>query len=180
MKVWNTLIGLLLAVSLVGQENAVFTVSLSSDTVNTTATFQVIFTATVSDLKNFKAPDFEDFEVIYGPNYGSEIRMVNGDVSHKVSYTYGLRALEEGTYAIPSATATIDEEMVKTDYIKVVVDADFQPKVKQQKRRDLFNPFFAPSDRDFFDKKTKPLPPKEKKQPKGKKKSKKKRKIYKI
>lgn len=181
MKISNILIGLLLSASLAAQDAPVFTVTLSSDTVNPEATFQIIFTAASNQMKDFQAPDFEEFELVYGPNYSSQTTIVNGDMSQKVSYTYGLRALEEGTYAIPSATATINGETAKTDYIKVVVDASYQPKVKPRQQSDFFNRW----PRNPFDRDIRPPQPKKKeglkpKEDKKSKKKKKKRKVYKI
>lgn len=181
MKTANTFIGLLLTLSLAAQDEAIFKVTLSSDTVNPDATFQIIFTVESNAVKDFQAPDFDAFEIVYGPNYSSQMSMINGDVSQSVSYTYGLRALEEGTYAIPSATATINGEMAKTEFIKVVVDANYEPKAKPRQNIDFFQRWPSnPFDMEIIPPKAREKEEaKPKKEPKPKK-PKKKRKVYKI
>lgn len=77
------------------------------------------------DGSDFKAPNFNDFEVVGGPfsSVGSNVQIINGSVtkSHTLTYSFYLRAIKEGKYTIPAATITVKNKKVKSESTVVEV-----------------------------------------------------------
>lgn len=157
------LLSLLIGITYIASAQS-FEATLSSDTTNLTSTIEVIFTVKDGKSTNFQQPEFLDFEVLY-QNQSTQMNITNGEVKQSVSYTFGLRAKEEGSFVVEKASVEIDGEMYYTDFVKVVVDENFVPKAAPKNENNFWNPFG-----DF----PKPDSQKPKEQPK------KKRKIYKI
>lgn len=167
---------------LIAQEDITFTASLSSDTVNLEQPFEITFTISGKEAQNFEQPDFQGFEVVYGPNQSTQMSVVNGSMSQKRSYSFGLQALDVGTHVISPASITVNGTVIKTDFIKVVADENYIPKRRKRGRDNFFDQFqldFSFPDMEGFPRRrkndgTNPEPT----QPT--KKGKKKRKVYKI
>lgn len=117
-----------------------FTASLSSDTTNLEAGFEVTFTIKDGKGQDFQKPDFADFEVLY-QNQSTQMNIVNGEIKQSVSYTFGLSAKKEGSFVIEKASVKIEDMMYYTEFLKIVVDESFIPKVKSQKENNFWNPF---------------------------------------
>ncbi len=116
-------------------------VRISSDTVNLENTFEIIFTVEGGQVKDFQRPDFKNFEVIY-QNQSTEMNLTNGEMKQTVRYTFGLKATKEGSFAIEKASVTIKEKRYYTDFLKVVVDANYvSSEVSKAKEEDFWNPF---------------------------------------
>ena len=66
------------------------------------------------DGKDFRAPNFTNFEIIGGPftSTSSSVQIINGSVSraNTQTFSYHLRAIKEGTFTIPSASITVDKK----------------------------------------------------------------------
>ncbi|HQU59953.1 MAG TPA: BatD family protein, partial [Saprospiraceae bacterium] len=77
---------------LVAQENARFSVEVSSDSILMGNYFKVVFTLENANGEQFEAPLFQGFDVVSGPSFSSSISVINGQTSQKVSYTYYLQA----------------------------------------------------------------------------------------
>lgn len=174
---WSTFI--------VAQEDIAFTVSLSSDTVNLEQPFEVTFTINAKDASNFERPAFDGFELAYGPNQSTQMSIINGDMTQKRSYTFGLQALEEGTFVLSPASITINGTVIKTDFTKIVVDSNYVPKSRKRGGDSFFDQFRM--DFSFPDLEDMRMPRRRKRDDSKKdepaqknKKSKKKRKVYKI
>ncbi|MFK7946007.1 MAG: BatD family protein [Saprospiraceae bacterium] len=144
-----------------------FTAVLSSDTTNLASTFELTFKIEGKKNESFIEPEFSDFDVVY-QNQSTQMSITNGEMTQSVSYVFGLKAKEEGSFAIEKASVQIDGTIYYTDYIKVVVDENYVPKSKPRNNTNFWNPF------EDFPSQTIPKP----KEPT--KKAKKKRKIYKI
>lgn len=144
-----------------------FTAVLSSDTTNLSSTFEITFTVEGAKSNTFQQPEFSDFDIVY-QNQSTNVTITNGEMTQSVSYVFGLKAKEEGSFAIEKASVQIEGQTYYTDYVKVVVDENYTPKKKAQNEANLWNPF------DDFPGFNRPAP-KEKIE-----KTKKKRKIYKI
>jgi len=70
-----------------------------------TAGERVTYTVTISSegsLPDIAPPDFGSLEVLMGPSTSTSISIVNGRMNRSESYTYILRARQEGTYTIPA------------------------------------------------------------------------------
>ena len=80
-----------------------------------------------SDGKDFRAPNFTNFEIIGGPftSTSSSVQIINGSVTraNTQTFSYHLRAIKEGTYTIPSASITVDKKKITSEPCEVVVVA---------------------------------------------------------
>ncbi len=79
------------------------------------------------DGKDFKTPNFTNFEIIGGPftSTSSSVQIINGSVSRTNTQTFSfhLRAIKEGTYTIPSASITVDKKKITSDPCEINVIA---------------------------------------------------------
>ncbi len=73
------------------------------------------------DGDNFESPDFENFQVIGGPNTSVSNSWVNGAHSYKKTYSYFLAPQKQGRFTIKSATIVIDGASYKTAPVAVEV-----------------------------------------------------------
>ncbi|MBQ5856109.1 MAG: protein BatD [Bacteroidales bacterium] len=80
-----------------------------------------------SDGKDFRAPNFTNFEIIGGPftSTSSSVQIINGSVTraNTQTFSYHLRAIKEGTYTIPSASITVDKKKITSEPCEIVVVA---------------------------------------------------------
>jgi len=84
-----------------------------------------VFTLTIKsngNVSDFEPPEIpEGLVVISGPNQSSSISWINGVVSMEWSVSYRIRAVQEGTYTIGSATGVIDGKRYRTEPITIKV-----------------------------------------------------------
>lgn len=77
------------------------------------------------DGKDFKSPNFTNFEIIGGPftSTSSSVQIINGSVTRTSTQTFSfhLRAIKEGTFAIPSASITVDRKKITSEPCEIVV-----------------------------------------------------------
>ena len=66
--------------------------------------FQVSFVLENARGQNFRSPSFLEFEVVGGPSSSTQMRIVNGRSSQKMSYTYSLTCEKIGKYTIEAAS----------------------------------------------------------------------------
>jgi hypothetical protein len=86
---------------------------------------------------NLRLPDLSNFEVLMGPSTStsSSTQIINGQVTSSVSYsyTYILRAKNEGTFEIRPATVEVDGTIYESNSLKIQV---VKGKTPQQTRED--------------------------------------------
>lgn len=113
---------------------------------------------------NFVAPEITDFQVLGGPNQSTSMQFVNGSMSQSISYSYVLRAMEEGEFNIGPAKIKVGGDVVESNSLKinVVKGASQQPSStgsqaqntqQQQRSSGSDNDLFARieiSDRDVY------------------------------
>ena len=79
------------------------------------------------DGKDFKAPNFTNFEIIGGPftSTSSSVQIINGSVTraNTQTFSYHLRAIKEGVYTIPSASITVDRKKITSEPCEISVVA---------------------------------------------------------
>ena len=73
------------------------------------------------DGDNFKAPNFDGFNVLMGPNQSVSYSWVNGKKSFNKSYSYYLTPTRKGTFTIKTASIEINGQTYKTNPIQVKV-----------------------------------------------------------
>ena len=80
-----------------------------------------------ADGKDFKAPNFNNFEVIGGPfkSTSSSVQIINGSVSKTniQTYSFHLRAIKEGNFIIPQASIIVDKKKITSDPCEITVSA---------------------------------------------------------
>ena len=77
---------------------------------------------------NFSPPDFENFQIIGGPNQSISTKYVNGERSFSKTYSYFLQPLRKGSLRIKQASIEIDGEEYKSLPIEVIItDSVDQP-----------------------------------------------------
>ncbi len=77
---------------------------------------------------NFSPPDFENFQIIGGPNQSIKTSYVNGERSFSKTYSYFLQPLRKGSIKIKQASIEIDGEEYKSLPIEVLItDSVSQP-----------------------------------------------------
>lgn len=121
-KVLSSVFAIMLAAGLLGaQEDAVFRVEISSDSILMGNRFKVSFSLESTSGGDFQPPHFEGFDIVSGPNYSSNISMINGKVSQKIAYTYYLRPRDIGNYYIEPASIAVGQEVLETAPVPVTV-----------------------------------------------------------
>ncbi|MBR8534854.1 protein BatD [Carboxylicivirga sediminis] len=113
--------------------------------------FQLVYTLN-KEGSDIRLPSLQDFQILMGPSttYSTSTSIVNGKVSRETSYTYTfiLKALNEGQFTIPPATIKVDDEKVSSNAVSIkVVKGDAQA---QQENQSSATAGSAPSDDDLF------------------------------
>ncbi|MBT4325178.1 MAG: protein BatD [Cryomorphaceae bacterium] len=77
---------------------------------------------------NFSPPEFENFQIIGGPNQSIKTSYVNGERKFSKTYSYFLKPLKMGKLKINQASIEIDGEIYKSLQIEVLItDSVKQP-----------------------------------------------------
>ncbi|MFT6845946.1 MAG: hypothetical protein ACJAUV_002146 [Flavobacteriales bacterium] len=83
---------------------------------------------------NYKAPSFEGFTVVSGPNQSSRTEIINGKHSQSIALSYALRAKSKGQKTIGSASITINKKNFSTKPITIkVVEGSTDPALQAMK-----------------------------------------------
>lgn len=83
--------------------------------------FQVSFVLENGKGQSFRAPDFDGFDIMSGPNRSSQVSIVNGRTSQKMTISYGLTATKPGKYTIGAATIRVSGQALQSKPITVEV-----------------------------------------------------------
>ena len=77
---------------------------------------------------NFSPPEFENFQIIGGPNQSIKTSYVNGERKFSKTYSYFLKPLKKGKLKINQASIEIDGEIYKSLQLEVLItDSVKQP-----------------------------------------------------
>lgn len=74
-----------------------------------------------SEGDNFKAPNFQGFKVVGGPNQSVSYAWTNGRKSFSKTYSFYLAPTQKGTFTIGSASIQIEDETYSTKPITVTI-----------------------------------------------------------
>ena len=94
-----------------------FELTADKTTVKQNERFKVYFTFEGGDgtnLTGFRPPIFEKLKILSGPNQSSSIRMINGNVSSTITYSYIIVAPNTGKYKIESGSIQFKGDEYKT------------------------------------------------------------------
>ena len=75
---------------------------------------------------NFSPPEFENFQIIGGPNQSIKTSYVNGERKFSKTYSYFLKPLKKGNLKINQASIEIDGEIYKSLQIEVLITDSVQ------------------------------------------------------
>lgn len=77
------------------------------------------------DGKDFRSPNFTNFEVIGGPfsSTSSSVQIINGSVTktNTQTYSFHLRAIKEGKFTMPQASITVDKKRITSEPCEINV-----------------------------------------------------------
>lgn len=101
------------------------TSSADKTTVGENESFRVYFEFQGEDInkaEDFRAPDFEGFRILGGPNQSTSMQIINGKVSGSLTYSFILRATKTGNYTIKPASIVYEGKryVSKPLFIRVV------------------------------------------------------------
>ena len=119
------------------------------------ADYKVVFVIENADASNFKAPNFDDFQVLSGPNQSKSYQNFNGNVSRSLSIYYYLRPKEEGVFTIGKASVKINGEIWYTDEIILEVGPAKQQSAQQNNSGGGQNQAFDPRNSEEWKKQAK-------------------------
>lgn len=97
-----------------------FEARVNKQTIGQNEKFQILFSIN-EDADNFKEPNFEGFLVVGGPFQSTNFSWINGVKSFNRSYSYILQPTQKGTFTIAPASIEYDDEILKTQPLKIVV-----------------------------------------------------------
>jgi hypothetical protein len=90
------------------------------------------------DGDNFKAPNFDGFTVVMGPNQSISYSWINGKKTYNKTYSFYLAPTKKGTFTIKPSTIEFDGQIYKSNTVQVKVgDA-------VQEEEDPYQGFFDP------------------------------------
>ncbi len=81
--------------------------------------FELTFTLENAKGDSFKPPNFEGFEVLSGPSRSTQMSIINGRTSQKMSFSYGLTIMSPGKQRIGSATIRVNGQAYKSQPIDI-------------------------------------------------------------
>ncbi|HHS95349.1 MAG TPA: protein BatD [Phaeodactylibacter sp.] len=122
MKNFFLSILVLFSTTVFAQSNKVtFTAAADARQVLIGSYFDISFTLRNADGSNFKAPSFEGFTVLSGPNRSISTTMINGQYSKELTYSYTLQPQKIGTFTIDGATILANGKQMKTNSVSIEV-----------------------------------------------------------
>lgn len=98
-----------------------FKTAVSKTNLGLNQRFRIEFSIDKQGADNFKPPSFADFKVVGGPSSSVSQSWINGKASYSQTYIYILEPKNEGEFIIEPATIEYDNEIVKSNAIKLTV-----------------------------------------------------------
>jgi len=101
-----------------------FELTADKTTVKQNEKFQIYFTFDGGDgnnLRGFRPPNLKNFKILSGPNQSSSIRMINGNVSSTITYSYIVKAPKTGKFKIERASIQYKGKNYESNSITITV-----------------------------------------------------------
>ncbi|MEY2904703.1 MAG: hypothetical protein RJA52_719 [Bacteroidota bacterium] len=114
-------LSLFFTLPVLGQKEISFSAEVAQDTLLAGNIVQVVFKLENGKGTGFEPPIFEKFEIVQGPSTQSYFSMVNGEVSQSLSFTYWIKPKEEGILYIEPASISVEEKIIETKILNIVV-----------------------------------------------------------
>ena len=122
MKLKFLILSILFFTGLSLQAQVRFEAKVSKDKLGVNERLRVDFEMN-QDGDNFRAPSFDGFTVVGGPNQAVSNRWINGDRTYSKTYSYYLQPNSRGRKTIAQAEITVDDKIYKTTPVDVEVTA---------------------------------------------------------
>ncbi|HWB62966.1 MAG TPA: BatD family protein, partial [Chitinophagales bacterium] len=106
--------------------------------------FQVNVVLENANGSGLKAPSFNDFQLLSGPNTSTSMQWVNGNVTQSVTYSYILQPKQEGTFKIGKASIVVSGVTMESNELTVEVTKAAAQQQTQRRQRNPFDPFDDP------------------------------------
>lgn len=123
-KIILLFIGIITTIGVMADEKISFTAD-APEVVVSGDQFRLTFTINSQKIRDFRAPNIQDFEVLMGPSRSqqSSTQIINGQVTStsSITFTYILMANKEGTYTIPGATVMVNGNTHTSNSVKIKV-----------------------------------------------------------
>ncbi len=103
-----------------------FKTSVSRTSLGLNQRFRIEFSVDKQGADNFKPPSFADFKVAGGPSSSVSQSWINGKASYSQTYIYILEPKNEGEFIIEPATIEYDNEIVKSNTVKLTVSKSIE------------------------------------------------------
>lgn len=126
MKKSFSLLSILLLFSTLLFAQTKFVATASKTNVGVGEQFEVDFTMNASGTR-FTPPNFNNFQVLSGPNMASDMTSVNGATTLNITYSYILTAAKEGTFKIDAAAIVINGHTLISGSLKITVKGSAPP-----------------------------------------------------
>ncbi|OMP79823.1 BatD family protein [[Flexibacter] sp. ATCC 35208] len=112
-----------------------FTTTVSSNKVALDEPFQIQFMLeNGTNVTQFTPPNFNDFELLQGPNQMQGTSIVNGRRSDYIALIYLIRAKRVGNFTIPAAAARVNGDIVKSNPVTIEVAKGISGSAAQQQQ----------------------------------------------
>lgn len=100
-----------------------FEATADKTTVGENERFQVYFTfeGQSSNVSGFKAPSFEGFRVLSGPNQSTNMQIINGQVSSSITFSFILVPTQVGDFTIGKASVNYSGSQFETNPLTIKV-----------------------------------------------------------
>ena len=109
-----------MALNVWAEDEVTFTAS-APDAVAVGDQFRLSYTVNTRNIKDFRAPSIQGFDVLMGPSRSTSVNIINGDRSESTTFTYILMATKEGEYTIPGATLSAKGNQMISNSVKIKV-----------------------------------------------------------
>lgn len=125
-KLFNILVIMFIALYSIQAQSDVTFKTICKKQVSVGEQFQVSYELN-GDGKDFRTPNFTNFEVIGGPfsSTSSSVQIINGSVTktNTQTYSFHLRAIKEGNFTMPQASITVDKKRITSEPCEINVVA---------------------------------------------------------
>ena len=131
LKFYISLVITLLTVSVFAQE-ATLTAKVSKNNLNLNQLFKIEFSTNSLNGKDFSPPNFKDFKIIGKPTNSASSTWIKGKTTYNSKHTYVLKPQKKGKFKIGSASIKINDKILKTKPIKIIVKELKAEKIYEQ------------------------------------------------
>jgi hypothetical protein len=137
-----------LAISKTSAQEEGFYLEVSKDTILSGNVLQISFIANnVSG--QFEAPDLEGLNVISGPNSASSMSMINGTITQRASYSFGIYMEDIGEVIIPPAYLITKEGTLETEPRSIMILPNPEGIIDETPTESGFFQFSFPGQSDY-------------------------------